>query len=372
MKIVADVNIPFVKRAFADFGTVHTVDGRSLDRVAVTDAEILLVRSVTKVDEALLAGSKVRFVATATIGMDHVDLGYLSRSGIGFAGAPGSNANSVAEYVLSALLCCSRRTGRQLSDLTLGIVGVGCVGSHVQRLAAILGMRCLLNDPPRARFTGDTEFVPLDELLAKSDVVTLHVPLTAGAVDPTVHMVNEHFIGAMKQGAWFLNTSRGGVVDETALRSLRHRLEMVVLDVWENEPAISLETLEIADIATPHIAGYSFDGKVGGTRMIHDAACAFFGRPGSPVLDDVLQLPATFLDLASAPDAIHAAVVGAYPILVDDRRLRAIVGCEPSARGAHFDHLRHTYPRRLEFRHFLVPSSASEAGTLSRLGFEVI
>ena len=263
MNIVADENIPYVAEAFRKLGDVFTYPGRRIDSRAVKDAGILLVRSITKVDEHLLHGSGVRLVATATIGYDHIDLDYLRSEGIELASAAGCNASSVAEYVVAALLILARRHKFSLSGKTIGVVGVGNVGSRVVEKARILGMDVLQNDPPLERKTGKACFRILDELLARSDILTLHVPLTREGQDATYHMADEALFRKMKNGSFLINTSRGAVVDNTHLVTAlkQKRLEGAVLDVWEREPEINEGLLRAVDIGTSHIAGYSLDGK---------------------------------------------------------------------------------------------------------------
>jgi erythronate-4-phosphate dehydrogenase len=280
MKIVADPNIPFVREAFGALGEIVFVPGRQMDAAIVRDADLLLVRSVTPVNAALLDGSRVKFVATATIGTDHIDLDYLQSRSIGFSSAAGSNANSVAEYVVTAMLEVAHRRKFRLRDKTLGVIGVGNVGTRVSRYAEALGMRVLRNDPPRARTERLTDFVPIERVLSDADIITLHVPLTKEGAHATHHMVAKDTLAALEDRRPILiNTSRGAVVDNKALLKAidGERLGGVVLDVWENEPNISPELLDVVEIGTPHIAGYSFDGKANGTQMIYEAACKFFG-----------------------------------------------------------------------------------------------
>ena len=257
MKIVADANIPFVRECFSSIGEVTVMGGREMTPWLVADADILLVRSITPVGVDLLAGSKVRFVATATIGFDHVDLDFLRRNKIGFASAPGSNANSAAEYVIAGLLEIGRRRHLKLEGTSIGVIGVGNVGSRVARKCAALGMRIYLNDPLLQRQTGDPKYLPIEELY-DCDFITVHTPLTFGGPDKTYHLVDEEFLDSLKEGCVFLNASRGGVVDSAALKAAirSRRLKAVVLDVWENEPTIDIELLEMVDLGTPHIAGY--------------------------------------------------------------------------------------------------------------------
>jgi len=347
MKIVADPNIPFVREAFAPLGTVQFVPGRQMDAAAVRDADVLLVRSVTPVHAGLLDHSAVKFIATATIGTDHIDLAFLEQRGIGFASAAGSNANSVAEYIVAALLELANRHKFRLTDKTLGVIGVGNVGSRVVRYAEALGMRAVQNDPPRARAEKLPQFVPLKQLLGEADIVTLHVPLTDGVEDKTVHLFDQSVLFDLKKVPILFNTSRGAVVDNPVLLKAidGNKLAGVVLDVWENEPNISPELLDVIDIATPHIAGYSFDGKVNGTRMIYEAACRFFGR--QPAWTPTLPpppVPRIELSVNSGEDdeaVLHRVVKRVYDISADDAALRA--------RPREFDKLRADYPIRREF-----------------------
>ncbi|MCI0514383.1 4-phosphoerythronate dehydrogenase, partial [candidate division KSB1 bacterium] len=273
MKIIADENIPFVREAFKNLGNVITFSGRKITNDAVMDAEILLVRSITPVDETLLKNTTVKFIATATIGMDHLDIEYLKSQKIGFSNAAGSNANSVAEYIITALLHHACLNQISLKGKSLGIVGVGNIGSKMVRYARALGMEVVQNDPPLARATGAPYFQPLDELM-DCDFITLHVPLTMEGIDRTYHLFNKERIMKMKPGSVLLNSSRGSVVaTEAAIKALwQHHLKALILDVWENEPEIDLELLKLVEIGTPHIAGYSYDGKINGTRMIYEAA----------------------------------------------------------------------------------------------------
>jgi erythronate-4-phosphate dehydrogenase len=374
MKIIADGNIPFVEEAFAEFGEVIVVPGRSISRDMLLDASILLVRSITNVDRALLNDTPIKFVATATIGVDHIDLPYLTNNSIGFASAPGSNARSVAEYVGAVLAHLSHTQRFELDGKVLGIIGVGNVGSRVVKVAQALGMTCLLNDPPKQRAAHDAGYVSLDEILEKSDIVTLHVPLIESGIDKTAHMVSADFINKMKPGAILINSSRGKVVDEQAIRNNRAKLSALVLDVWAHEPSISCETLDIATIATPHIAGYSFDGKVRGTEMIYEAACDYFHK--EKIWNGQAHVgikPEATIDVRSSAAPVWEAIREAYPIMNDDARMRRIK--DEQNRGAYFDALRKNYPRRLEFRHFEVLCSQVQKNTvvpvLSRLGFIV-
>ncbi len=378
LRIVADENIPYVVDAFSTLGEVRTVAGRRVGPDDVRDADLLLVRSVTKVDAALLDGSAVRFVATATIGLDHLDLDYLARRGIAYASAPGSNANSVAEYIACALLALARRTGRTLRGMTAGVVGVGNVGSRVVEKLRALGLQVIKNDPPLQRRTGDESFRPLDEIF-EADVVTAHVPLTREGPDATFHLIDDAFLRRLKPDAFLFNTSRGAVADTAALLEYAGRSDRgpITLDVWENEPTISCELLARVDLATPHIAGYSFDGKVKGCWMIYEAACRFLGVEPAWSMDAALpppELPEIDVSrLKGDPqDVLRQVCAAVYDIEADDARLRRLLRMEESERGAYFDRLRKEYPRRREFPNTRVVGAEGElAAALQGLGFRV-
>ncbi|MFQ5753190.1 MAG: 4-phosphoerythronate dehydrogenase PdxB [bacterium] len=380
MKIVADANIPFVQAAFSQFGELMTLNTHEINHTAVKNADMILVRSETKVSESLLKGSKVRFVGTATIGTDHVDLAYLSRKGIGFANAPGSNANAVAEYVIAALLFIAERNDFVLNGKTMGVVGVGNIGTRVVKMAEALGMQVLLNDPPRARITGEVRFLPLDDLM-DADILTLHVPLTRKGQDATFHLFDLNRLNKMKPGSILINTARGGVVDTAALKRglVQNNLAACVLDVWENEPNIDMELLTLTAIGTPHIAGYSLDGKVNATNMIYQKACRYFNLPitwnaNAPSLAPELAKIHITYDNMCAETVIRKRVKQCYDIEQDDSKLRALLSMPQSERAGYFESLRSQYPLRHEFKHTTVILSAPDKslkGSLQALGFKV-
>ena len=374
--IVVDENVPCAVETFGALGTLRILPGRRISPHDVRDADALIVRSVTRVDEALLGGSAVRFVGTATIGCDHVDLDYLKSRDIAFASAPGSNANSVAEYVTAALLLSAQARRTTLDGATMAVIGVGNVGTRVVEKAEGLGMRCVLNDPPRCRQTRSPAFVTLPGALAKADYVTMHVPLLRGGPDRTEGMARAAFFSAMRRGAVFLNTSRGAVVDEAALAAALDsgHVAQAVLDVWQGEPAIDPAMVRRAFLATPHIAGYSFDGKVAATSMLYVAFLAWLGLEQSMCLEAASPTDASRLDFSGRAEAdeevLREAVSAAYDIQADDRALREAVA-EPE-RAARFDLLRKTYPQRREFHHttLVLPRDRdSLARKAARLGF---
>jgi erythronate-4-phosphate dehydrogenase len=377
MRIIADENIPCVAKAFASLGEVTLLPGRGMTPAQVRDADILLVRSVTRVDARLLGESDVQFVGSATIGFDHVDRAYLGQRGIGFSTAPGSNATSAAEYVVSALLALNAQQGFEPAGKTVGIIGCGNVGTRVRHRLAVLGMNCLVNDPPLQAQGGHDDFVDLEAVL-QADVVTLHVPYTREGPYPTHHLADAAFLEQLRPGAVLINTARGAVVDNTALDTLLEtRSDLsVVLDVWEGEPDISMSLLEKVQLGTPHIAGYSLDGKLRGTEMIYRAACAHVGRPVHWQAAD--DLPAGLsVDLRGLRDMpllakLQAAVFACYDIRLDDANLRQQLALPAAERPARFDRLRKEYPVRREFPQANITTGEPDgdlARVLALLGF---
>jgi erythronate-4-phosphate dehydrogenase len=356
MKIIADENIPFVAECFSSIGNVEVVPGREITPGVIADADVLLVRSITRVSADLLAGSKVRFVGTATIGFDHVDTEYLLRNNIGFASAPGSNANSAAEYVIAALFNIANEHNILLEGKSIGIIGVGNVGGRVAKKASALGMKLFLNDPPLRRQTGDSKYLPIEKLF-DCDFITLHTPLTFEGEDKTFHLADKSFFKSLKKGCIFINASRGSVVDSSALKAAIRtaRLKATVLDVWENEPNIDVELLEMVDIGTPHIAGYSLDGKIAGMIMIYKEACDYFELKDRYDIDSFLPVPAIpelkiNTQGVSGQDALLGIVEKIYDIKADDVRLRRMLRESAKERGKYFDSLRRNYPVRREFQ----------------------
>jgi erythronate-4-phosphate dehydrogenase len=378
MRILADRNIPFVIEAFRDLGEVTALDTPLITNQQVRGADILIVRSEIPVNEKLLHGSPVRFVGSATAGTDHIDTSYLQASKIAFANSPGCNANSVKEYVVAVLLAYAARNSLSLRGKTLGVVGVGNIGSKVVKAAEALGMIVLQNDPPLARMSGESRFVSLGAIL-DADFITLHVPLTFDGPDPTYHLLDEAQFGRMKPGTVLLNAARGPVVSTTALKGAfrQGRLSAALLDVWENEPRIDTEALLLAAIGTAHVAGYSMDGKMAGVSMVREAVCQYFGI--SSVWDPAMYLRAPEpshiqLNTAQLSDetALHRIVWRAYNVEEDDARLRFILSLPPQAQAAHFTRLRTGYPYRREFSSFTVdlpPEYSRLEKTLSSLSF---
>ncbi len=377
--IVVNKHTPAVVEVFSHLGKVIPLDTLEVTPENVRDADLLIVRSEAKVNAQLLEGSKVRFVGTVTIGTDHVDEAYLASKGITFVSAPGSNSNSVAEYIAAALLTWSYRTGNSIAGKTIGIVGVGNVGSKVERVARTLGMNVLLNDPPLARATGDPKYRPLEELY-DADIITIHVPLTKSGIDATFHLFDEEKIHHMKKGAVLINSSRGPVVETQALISaLRDRhLSSSILDVWEGEPIINTELLRLVFIGTPHIAGYSLDGKLNACRMVYEAACRFLNvepkwniNYSMPPDESRINIPSS---ITEPIDVVRTAVKQAYDIEMDDRLLRQILTMDPAHHKAYFMKLRAEYRIRREFFNrtvILYQSQRSAEKILKGLGFQI-
>jgi erythronate-4-phosphate dehydrogenase len=378
MRFVVDRNTPFIEDAFSTLGEVVAVDTSEFIPERIRNADALIVRSEVKVGERLLGGSKVRFVGSTTIGTDHLDLPWLASRGIRVASAPGSNANSVREYILAALLVLADRMDFRLHEQTIGIVGVGNVGSLVRKTAQTLGMKVILNDPPLARATGDPVYRSLEEALT-SDIVTLHVPLTKGGDDPTYHLIGGPQLEAMAGESILLNTSRGAVVDNQALKHVlgRGRLRAAVLDVWEGEPLIDGGLLNRTALGTPHIAGYSLDGKTNAVRTVYRAACAFLNaEPTWDVRPEKLP-PPPVSTLGLGEKSVGERELGmlvrqCYDILSDDRALRALSNVREEERGALFQRLRTGYRIRREFSATRITGASPDAAAfLQALGFTI-
>ncbi|MBY4678109.1 4-phosphoerythronate dehydrogenase PdxB [Marinobacterium arenosum] len=371
--IVADENMPAVEQMFGHLGTVRRLPGRTLSATQVADADLLLVRSVSRVDGGLLAGSKVRFVGTATIGTDHVDQAWLAGQGIAFSAAPGCNADAVVDYVLSSLSHLAAERGFSLADKTVGIVGVGNVGGRLQARLQALGIKVLLNDPPRAEH--EPGFVSLEQLIAEADILCLHTPLTRGGDYPTHHLFDAERLAQLKPGAILLNAGRGPVIDNRALLArLDARQDLtLVLDVWEHEPVVDRALAAHCAIATPHIAGYSLDGKIRGTYMLYQAWCRSQGRqPEQPLAHYLPPAPVSLLALGEQADTLDPVRL-CYDPYRDDRALRQTLHLPPQARAEAFDRLRKQYPVRREFSTLnLRGGDAAQRQWLAGLGFRLV
>ena len=374
MKIVCDNKIPFIRGVFEPWAEVVYLPGAETTPAVVRDADAIVTRTRTRCDAALLAGSSVRVVASATIGYDHIDTAWCEAHGILWRNAPGCNSSSVKQYIAAVLCTLARRHGLRLDALTLGVVGVGNVGSKVAEAAALLGMRVLLCDPPRARAEGAEGFVDLDTLVAQSDIVTLHVPLLREGEDATWHLFDEARLAAMRPDQFLINSSRGPVVDGAALRAALQAkaLRGAVLDVWEGEPEPDRALMALLDIATPHIAGYSADGKANGTRMSVRTVAAVLGLPLADWRPADIPAPAQPLEFSldasgkSRQEVLSEAILHTYDILADDRALRA--------HPERFEQLRGDYPVRREPTAFTLRLQGGDpalADALAALGFHI-
>jgi len=372
VKILVDENMPYARELFSRTGEVVAVPGRPLPEAELRDASALMVRSVTPVNAALLAGTPVKFVGTATAGTDHVDQPSLQAAGIGFSAAPGCNAIAVVEYVFSALLLLAERDGFALRDRTVGIVGVGNVGSRLQARLEAWGVKTLLCDPPRAD-RGDTgPFHTLETLVAQADILTFHTPLNKEGRYKSWHLADAALLMALRPDTILINACRGPVVDNAALLEvLKMRGDLrVVLDVWEPEPDLSLDLLARVDIATAHIAGYTLEGKARGTTQVFEAWSAFIGQPQQVALESLLPPPEFSsitlhgeLDQATLKRLAHLV----YDVRRDDAPLRKAAG-----QPGEFDRLRRQYEERREWSSLqVICDSADSASMLKQLGFSV-
>ncbi|EGE4655487.1 4-phosphoerythronate dehydrogenase PdxB [Salmonella bongori] len=373
MKILVDENMPYARELFSRLGEVKAVPGRPIPVEELNHADALMVRSVTKVNESLLSGKPINFVGTATAGTDHVDEAWLKQAGIGFSAAPGCNAIAVVEYVFSALLMLAERDSFSLRDRTVGIIGVGNVGSRLQARLEALGIRTLLCDPPRADRGDEGDFRTLDEVVVQADVLTFHTPLYKDGPYKTLHLADETLIRRLKPGAILINACRGPVVDNAALLARLNAGQSlsVVLDVWEAEPDLNVALLEAVDIGTSHIAGYTLEGKARGTTQVFEAYSAFIGREQSVALETLLPAPEFGritlhgpLDQATLKRLVHLV----YDVRRDDAPLRKVAGIP-----GEFDKLRKNYLERREWSSlYVMCDDASAAALLQKLGFNAV
>lgn len=380
LTIVAGESIPYVQEAFEGLGTLRLLPGRTITSAALQDANVLLARSITKINAELLEGTEVEFVGSASAGVDHIDEAYLCCRRIGYASAPGSNANSVAEYVMAAILSVAQRSGRLISGTTIGIIGVGNIGRLVKAKAQALGLHPVLHDPPLAE-RGEIQQASLAETLA-CDIVTLHVPLTSTGPYATHHLINEKTLQCLKPTSLFINAARGEVVDGQALKAAIRggRIGPVVLDVWEREPEIDWELFDLVTLGTPHIAGHSLDGKANGTAMIYQALCRHLGM--EPVWQPEHSLPAPVvksIEIRDQPKPDHEQaqeiVKTLYDIEGDHRAMKDLRLAPPHERPRGFDALRKHYPVRREFyrtRIVLPPTQSGLKPLFAGLGFTEI
>jgi erythronate-4-phosphate dehydrogenase len=373
MKFIIDDKIPYIQGALEPFGEVMYLSGPKTTPEIARDADAIITRTRTICNEELLAGSAVKIIATATIGFDHIDTDYCEKAGIRWTNAPGCNSKSVEQYIASALFVLAERKGFELKGKTIGVVGVGQVGSKVARVCELFGMKVLLNDPPRARVEGDDKFCSLEKIMQEADFITLHVPLNMQGEDATYHLADDRFFQLLKRKPFLINSCRGEVLDSVAAKVAvqNHLISGVVIDCWENEPEIDLELLDLVDLATPHIAGYSKDGKANGTTMSIQALSRFFGLGIDEWKANDVEVPeSTFIQLdgrtLTEEEMLSQAVLATYDIRNDDANLRR----NPEL----FEKLRGDYPVRREYPVYTIQCRNVEPNLqeiLKALGFKI-
>jgi erythronate-4-phosphate dehydrogenase len=368
MKIIADKNIPYLKGIAEQYGDVSYLDGSAFTRESIKNADTLIVRTVTRFDEAILRGTNVKLICSATIGYDHIDTEYCDTHGIDWHNAPGCNSGSVQQYIVSSLINISRTKEFNLKDKTIGIVGVGNVGKKVAAACELLGMRVLLNDPPRQNSEQDNSFVSLEKIKDEADIITFHTPLIKDGEYKTYHLADEDFFSSLKKKPVIINSARGGIIDTKAIKeALRdNRISGAIVDCWENEPQPDPEYMNMADIATPHIAGYSADGKANATRMSLESIADFYGMSKVPVAQIKVPEPANaVIDMThfkESENPVFDAILQTYDPSSDFRRLKA----SPET----FKQLRNNYPLRREYFAYRVKNAPVESEyILHTLGF---
>jgi erythronate-4-phosphate dehydrogenase len=372
MKIIIDDKIPYIRGTLEPFAEVIYLPGSKTTAGVVKDADALITRTRTICNRELLEGSKVKFIATATIGFDHIDTAYCKKAGIEWTNAPGCNAESVNQYISSALFSWSMRRRKDLAGLTIGIVGVGNVGSKIARTCEILGMKVLLNDPPRERREGSAHFVSLATIQQEADIITFHVPLNLEGPDKTYHMGDEAFFQNLGKQPLIINSCRGEVIDTTAIYEAieANDVDAYIADCWENEPNIDLDLLNQTEFGTPHIAGYSKDGKANGTMMSVQAISRFFGLGIDNWEPTNVELPEnTTIEIDGNQrreySVLAEAILSTYDIETDDDALKE----SPNL----FEKLRGDYPIRREFDSYTIKLKNMPEETvkkLQRLGFK--
>ena len=374
MKIIIDDKIPYIKSAFEGVADVLYLPGNKTTPEVVKYADAIITRTRTICNRELLEGSSVKFIASATIGYDHIDTEYCKKAGIQWTNAPGCNAESVNQYIASALCSWAMRKRKDLSCLTVGIIGVGQVGSRVAKTCEILGMKVLLNDPPRERKEGSQNFVSLKTIQNEADIITLHVPLNTEGEDATFHLVNEDFLQSLKKKPVLINSCRGEVNNTEDLINAIEAGDIsgYIADCWENEPGLDLELLNLAEFGTPHIAGYSKDGKANGTTMSVQAVSRFFNLGLNNWQPTGIELPhASTIEIDGSQRRSYSvmaeAILSTYDIEADDEMFRE----SPHL----FEKLRGDYPVRREFNAFTIKAINVEKETLEKLeklGFGII
>lgn len=369
MKILADAHIPYLKGVAEQFGEVEYLPGNQFSRESISDKDILIVRTVTHLGEEILSGSRVKLICSATIGFDHIDTEWCDSHGIAWRTAPGCNAGSVEQYITASLLYLADKYQFNLKDKTIGIVGVGNVGGKVAIACKKLGMRILLNDPPREKQEGSNSFVDIQVIQQEADIITFHTPLTKDGEYPTYHLADHDFLSSLEKKPFIINAARGSVTDNKALLEsiTKGLIAGVVIDCWENEPEIDRDLLKMADIATPHIAGYSADGKWTATKMSIQNINEFFNiglsdikfqeipSPKDPIID---------LEEINPEQQLSYAIWHTYNPSIETVALKS----SPDK----FYQFRSNYPLRREYKAFQIIHAHKEVkDILSVLGFHV-
>lgn len=372
MKIIADHKIPFLQGVFEPYCEVQYVPGNEIKKATLKNADVLLTRSITLCNPELLAGTSVKLIASATIGDDHIDKEFCRSNNIRWTTAKGCNAKAVEQYVYSALFALSDKFGLELNRMTIGIVGVGTIGSLIEKVVRAIGMKVLLNDPPRARNEGKAGFVTLNQIQQEADIITLHVPLLLTGEDRTFNLLDHKFFEKLEKQIILINTSRGQVIDSNALKHAIKdgKVKQSVLDVWENEPDIDQDLLNLVNIGTPHIAGYSIEGKTKATEIVIQSVCDFFKLPLKNRMPD-LETKSRIISLnckdINEQQCIIKIILAAYNILEDDKQLRK--------NPLEFEKIRGNYNFRRENSGYNLDMKIPNKNTvriLSEMGFNVL
>lgn len=369
MKIIADKNIPFLKGVGEAFGEITYLSGAEFTKESIKEADTLIVRTVTHFGEEILDGSNVKLICSATIGYDHIDTAYCDSHDITWKNAPGCNSGSVQQYVASVLITIAQKKGFSLKDKTIGIVGVGNVGKKVAAICEALGMRVLKNDPPRQKAEQSDEFVSLETIKTEADIITFHTPLTKEGIYKTLHLADAAFFDTLGKEPIIINSARGGIIDTEAIKEaiLNGKISGAIIDCWEQEPNIDLDYLKLVDIATPHIAGYSADGKANATRMSLESIAEFWSLPTDPikkVVPPAIENPV--IDYSPLEgNKLEQAILKTYNPLDDNQRLLN--------NPEQFSALRGSYPLRREYLAYTLKNvnDRDSRMTLRKLGFNI-
>ena len=371
MKIVADKNMPLLAETFGRHGEIQLLNGREICRADLAGAEVLLVRSVTRVNGGLLRGTGIRFVGSATIGIDHLDTAWLEANNITWAHAPGCNANAASQYALAMMWLACERLQRDIRRQTVGIIGRGNVGGRLERLLKVLDIPVMSCDPPLQE-QGEQQLVSMDEVCANS-IISLHVPLTSSGKYPTENLLDSRRLEKLHPDTLLVNTSRGGVIEKTALLAqlVSGRLQ-AALDVWPDEPFIEAEMLNAVTVATPHVAGYSREGKRAGTEMIYQAFCKAFAlsSPSEPT-SNIETVTLDFPPATSTDEVLKQSIQSSSQVIRDDAALRELPPFNQADNRIHIDSLRAAYPERYEFKsHRVRGLSNADRNLMNQLGFK--